>query len=368
MTALYNLLNRIDTNRFEIDIFPILDDGPNKNRFFNCNVLESNELLEDMLRRYKFSMNIHSLRAFIIKSLNRLTRKGFSSLVYRYVGKKLLRSAKYDAVVAWTECEPTTFVSHIPHSNKVAWVHCDYALGNHTEEENAAYKRLNRIICVSNACKTVFLSFFPELEKRVVVLYNILDTKSIIEKSKEPINDFHKREGCFTIISYGRIASSKRFPYIPGFAKIVRDAGIPFHWYILGPNQHPDELERIQTNIVKYGVQDCVEYFGARVNPYPYIKKADFVVNTSKSEALPYSIFEPKVLGVPIINADIPPAHEILENGKEGIIVPFNEIPNAIISFCKDASLRARIREYNNHFVYDDQAAVRGFERLFEKE
>ena len=136
---------------------------------------------------------------------------------------------------------------------------------------------------------------------------------------------------------------------------------------MLGPNQHPDELERILINIDKYGVNDCVHYIGERVNPYPYVKKADFVVNTSKSEALPYSIFEPKALGTPIINTDIPPAREILINGEEGMIVPFLEIPEAIITFCQSPSLREKIRNNLKTFVYDDQAAVSGFENLFEK-
>ena len=365
-TALYNLLNRIDPSRYSVDLFPLLEEGDQKDRYINCRFLKSSLLLESMLRKFHPSLGIQSILAFIIKTLNTISRNKFSAFIYRSVGNRLVKKSDYDAVIAWTEFEPTTFVSFFPHNNKIAWLHCDYAHNIHSKEEDMAYKRLDRIICVSNCCRDSFLRLFPALEKKTEVLYNILGADSIILKAKQHIDDFPRLEGVYNILSYGRIAAVKRFALIPEIARKVWDAGVRFHWCILGPNQHPDELERILSNINKYQVSNCVEYLGARENPFPYLQNADLIVNTSLSEALPYSILEPKVLGIPIINSDIPAAREILTDGVDGLIVPIDEVPSMIITFFNDTSLREKIKHGAKECVYDDLSSLRGFEKLFD--
>lgn len=364
-TALYNLLDRIDPNRYHVDLFPLLDEGEQKGRYTNCHFLNSSLFLESMLRKFHPSLRIQSFLALIIKSLNALSRNHFSAFVYRSVGKSLVRKHNYDAVIAWTEFEPTTFVSFFPHNNKLAWLHCDYAQNNHSKEEDLAYKRLDRIICVSNCCRESFLRLFPELAPKTKVLYNILGSDSIIHKAQQKIDDFPRTEGVYNFISYGRIAPVKRFSLIPEIARKVWDAGVRFHWCILGPNQHPDELDRILANIKEHQVTDIVEYLGARENPFPYLQNADLIINTSLSEALPYSVLEPKILGIPIINSDIPAAREILTDGVDGLIAPIDEISSTIVSFCKDTSLRKKIQRGAKQFVYDDISSLQGFEELF---
>lgn len=345
-------------------MFPLLDEGDLKGRYTNCRFLKSSLLLESMLRKFRPALNIQSFLALIIKSLNTISRNKFSTIVYRVVGDRIVKKNNYDAVIAWTEFEPTTFVSCISHNNKIAWLHCDYAQNNHSKEEDLAYKRFDRIVCVSNYCRESFLRLFPEFNKKTVVLYNILGSDSILFKAQQRINDFPRIEGFYNFLSYGRIAPVKRFALIPEIARKVWDAGVRFHWCILGPNQHPDELNRILSNIKEYQVSSCVEYLGARENPFPYLQNADLVINTTLSEALPYSILEPKILGIPIINSDIPAAREILTDGVDGIIVPIEKISSMIIAFCKDISFREKLKQGAKNFIYNDISSLQGFEEL----
>ena len=363
-TALFNLLNRLDTNQFKVDLFPILDEGPYRERFTNCSLLRSSAILESMLRKYSFSFNPHSILAFGLKALNRLSRGRMLNTIYRNVGRKLVKATEYDAVIAWTEWNPTTFVSFIPHKYKVAWIHCDYTFDNHEPYELEAYRRVNRIVHVSFFCKNQFLGLYPEFKDKSVVVHNILDIRQIAEKSQEQVEDYPIGEG-FHILSFGRIAPGKRFSHIPGIAAAVRDSGVSFHWTIMGPDQHPDELERIRKNIAEHHVQDCVSYLGSRSNPFPYIKRADLVVNTSASEAHPLAILESMILETPTINADFKAAYEVVDDGRNGLIVPLERIADAVKRFITDEQLRNRLQESLKDFHYSDDTAMKEFEQLF---
>lgn len=362
-TALLNLLNRLDTTQYQVDLFPLIDEGPYKERYTNCNLLDSSPALESLLRKFRLKLNVDSIRSLILKTLNVFSRRRYTNLLYRRVGKKLTRKKDYDSIIAWTEWEPTSFVSAIPHKNRIAWIHCDYAFNTHSREEDESYERIDKIVLVSYFCKERFLELFPDLKNRVSVIYDVLDCQLIKQKASEMITDYPHGDG-YNLLSFGRIAPGKRFSLIPEMAARLKEAGIVFNWSIMGPNQHPEELKLIQERIESYQVQDCVEYIGTRVNPYPYIKKADVVINTSASEALSYAILESLILGTPTINADFKVAYEVLDDGKNGLIVPIGEMADTIIRFLKDETLRQRMLDYIKVYSYDDERPMHEFELL----
>lgn len=363
-TALFNLLNRLDPAQFKIDLFPLIDEGPYRERYANCTLLKGSSSVEALLKKFQFSLHRQSIRSFALKSLNRLSRGRFIKTVYKSVGRKLRIKDNYDAIIAWTEWEPTAFVAALSHKHKIAWIHCDYAFNKHSANDDAAYREMNQIICVSHFCTNSFSKLFPDLSGRVKTVYDVLNIPQIFRKSQVLIDDFPIGKG-FNLLSAGRIAPGKRFSFIPEIAARIRDAGIDFHWAIIGPNQHPDELERIQDNIIKYNVQDKVAYLGVKANPFPYIKQADLVVNPSQSEALSYAILEAAVLGTPTVNADFEVAHEVLTHGKNGIIVPIEEIADAIICYLTDENLRNVIKKNLKNYPYDDDAVLQDFYQLF---
>lgn len=363
-TALLNLLDSLNPAQFQVDLFPLIDEGPYRQRYTHCACLKSSVAIESLLKKFRPSLNWSSLRSLVLKTLNRLTGGRCIQAIYKRVGKRLHIKQLYDAVIAWTEWEPTAFVAAVSHPYRIAWIHCDYTFNQHTASDDACYRQMDKIVLVSHFCSDRFSKMFPELREKVATIYDVLDIPRIIEKSQMNVDDFPLGKG-FNLLSAGRIAPGKRFSYIPAMAARIRDAGIDFHWAIIGPDQHPDELERIQANIVKYGVQDCVVYLGAKTNPFPYIKRADLVVNPSQSEALSYAILEAAVLTTPTINADFEVAHEVLSNGQNGIIVPIGEMADAIIHFLQDAKLRDTIKHNLKDYPYDDAAALRAFYRLF---
>lgn len=101
-----------------------------------------------------------------------------------------------------------------------------------------------------------------------------------------------------------------------------------FKWYIIG-NGPKEEVQLVIDNITKYNVENEVILLGERDNPYNYLKHSDLFVLTSLYESYPTVINEARVLGVPIVSVNIPPAYEML-NDHEAIITPLENIASAI--------------------------------------
>ena len=100
----------------------------------------------------------------------------------------------------------------------------------------------------------------------------------------------------------------------------------PFCWYIIGSG--PDE-ELIRGEIEKNHLQDKVILLGMKDNPYPYIKNADLVVMTSRTESFSYVIAEAKLLHTPILSSDFPVAYEVLDESC-GWIAPLSEMSSLL--------------------------------------
>ena len=86
-TALDNLLNRLDTKRFKVDLFPLIDEGPYRERYSNCSLLGSSGILEALLKRNQGPVWRRSLPSIVLKAVNRLSHGRFLTAAYRRIGR-----------------------------------------------------------------------------------------------------------------------------------------------------------------------------------------------------------------------------------------------------------------------------------------
>ena len=158
--------------------------------------------------------------------------------------------------------------------------------------------KLDKIVAVSETVKRDLNSY---MKKPVDVVYNIHDFGAITLKSKEDV------------ISADEQVLSKR-PYIV-FVGGLYDLKGPdrlikaFAESNLSTNMNlifvaPD----VRNNLPKYkqlaedlGVKENVYFLGFKSNPYPYIKRARFLVSPSRSEGLPGVVIESLFLNTPVI-------------------------------------------------------------------
>lgn len=328
VSSLVSIINSQFSSLYDIDVFSIKKSGSNETlSFYDIGL---NDAISAVHCGFSSLTKKERIKFSLLKILLRIPFIG--SFINRHVEKMTIRRIEkknnYDYVVAFQEDYTTRFVKNFHCEKKIAWVHCDYAYAiDKSKSELELYSDYYRIVCVSNYTRKEFVNRYPSLGNRTIAIHNLFDASIIKEKSAITIEDSQFESSAFSILSVGRISAVKQFSLIPSIAADLLSRNLLFKWYIIGNANYQDELQKLNNEIEKYGVQDCVLYLGGKNNPYPYFVKSDLLVCLSKSEACPMVFNEAKVLRLPILSTDFGSSYEFIEEGKNGFITSIEQIP-----------------------------------------
>lgn len=193
-------------------------------------------------------------------------------------------------------------------------------------------KKADKIITPSHYFKKV-VSGWVGGDEKVEAIYNGINLSFNPIASCKADNSKMKK-----IISAGRLVPWKGFAILIKIMKNLPDWTLT----IAGDGPMKDELKSLASSL---GIEDRVKLAGAipREELLSELKKSDlFILNTS-FESFSFQIVEAMYLGVPVIATNIGNLNEILEDGKEGILVePNNEeqILSAIKKIDEDKNFR----------------------------
>jgi glycosyltransferase involved in cell wall biosynthesis len=129
------------------------------------------------------------------------------------------------------------------------------------------------------------------------VFYNIvvMDEPRKITDEENPFKD---KKGLKLITASRLIDAIKGFDYMEIIATELRKANIPFTWVCFSDKP----TKEIDDNFI---------FLKPNLDITPYIKEADYLVQTSRDESYGYSIVESLMLNVPVIVMDIPVLKEL---------------------------------------------------------
>ena len=202
-------------------------------------------------------------------------------------------------------------------NNKAKTIKCDSLIMNRVFDkvpENVTYKKCfqmvhgcrdanphrlptekGQIICVSNAVK----GSFGEEAANAEVLNNLVSS----EKSKDML----------LLVSASRFDTpEKGQERAVQLAKMLEKAGISYMWLYFSNRAIPGATSRMIKMEPTLDVRE-------------YIRKADYLVQLSDSEAFCYSIVEALIESTPVITTPLPVLEEIgVQDGANGYIVPFD--------------------------------------------
>lgn len=268
-----------------------------------------------------------------------------------------LNKENFDIVIAMQEGISAKFASKLNCKNKFAWVHINYQFANHTElvfkpeEEFECMKRFNKVVCVSEATKRVFIEKIGDT-KNLCVRYNPVDNHKIIEKSKEKI-DFKMANDRLNFITVGRLAEEKGYDRLINAANRLLEDGHKFNLYIIGDGLNG--YKKYLKNKVEF--KDNIYILGNKINPYPYLLKADCFVNSSTWEAYSVAVQEAIILHLPVIMTNYLGAEESIKNGKEGIIVENSEkgIYDGMLEILNN---KEKLVEYKKYLEQDNYVKI----------
>jgi len=253
----------------------------------------------------------------------------------------------YDVAVSYLNGYTNYYViDKILADKKVLWIHNDYSkLGQDADFDRDYYSQADQIVTISDACAESFIKVFPELKEKVRVIENISSSSLIWNMAR--INgkpDEYKKIQNNIILSIGRLAPQKSFDLALEAAKILKDSGYKFKWFIIGKGPLLKGLLRQRK---KLGLVDCVEFLGERSNPYVYMNYSDVFVQTSKFEGKSIVLDEAKILCKPIVVTNYTTVTDSIKNNEQGLIVEIDsiKIADGIKKLLDNKELRLKLTE-----------------------
>ncbi len=230
--------------------------------------------------------------------------------------------SEFDCVVSWEEgfCN-YVLAEKIPAKQKVGYVHPNYKEAGFLKTvDEKDFRKLARIVVVSQSCKETLACIFPEFVRKTVCIPNRLNLHSY-ENRLDYQAEYAK--GILNLVTVTRLDdSSKALFRLVRIVSRLKNDGLLFKWHIIGDG--PDAAA-FSNAIKQTDVNDCIICLGAMNNPYPYMAQADLYVQQSYYEGRPVSVDEAMLLGTPALVTDYSSAYEQVNDGINGWIVDNNE-------------------------------------------
>lgn len=256
----------------------------------------------------------------------------------------------------------------LPRSALVLHMHCEWLSQIGRRSAEARLSRVDRVLGCSEYVRDRVATRFPQLSARCGVVHNGVDLASFGQSQPKPPPD---PEGG-TVLFVGRISPEKGVhDLLDAFAKLLRERPraelrvvgpyepTPLE-YIVGLSQEPsvralsrfysgNYLEQLRGR-VDPDVLRQVRFVGEvdRAHLAEEYRGADVLVNPSLSEAFGMSLVEAMAAGVPVVATWVGGMSYVVEEGKEGILVPPaapDALERAIARVLRDDELRAALVE-----------------------
>lgn len=174
------------------------------------------------------------------------------------------------------------------------------------------------------------------------------------------INDINIKLKEFVYVYIGRLVSDKGVnELVSAFVELDKKYD-DISLLLVGPRE--ENIDALDKDTVR-GISECRDIIevGSVSDVRPYLKAANVLVLPSYREGLPNAVIEAGAMGLPCIVSDIPGCTEIIEDGKNGVVVPVKDISalkNVMEntrenpSLCKTLGIAAR---HNIEIKYDKE-------------
>ena len=228
---------------------------------------------------------------------------------------------EYDLAISFLT--PHYFVAKkVQAKKKIAWIHTDYSqVQVNASSELAMWDAYDFIASISDAVTDSFLSVFPSLKEKIILIENILPERLVKKQAESYFVEPEMPSTGIRILSIGRVCYQKNFDNIPNICTQLLEKVVDAYWFLIGFG--PDE-ELVHQKIAEAGMEGHVILLGKKENPYPYIKACDLYVQPSRYEGKAVTVREAQMLGKPVVITRYATSASQLEDGVDGVIVPID--------------------------------------------
>lgn len=370
-TALVNMLNRMDYDRYNVTCLILSDNTDIADRITpKCRfIIADRHHTVSFPDRYKYG-KCYDLRSIPQKAS--LIRKAAGKIAgafgwlenqtYIHYIKRHFKDESFDVSIAFSGIAGETAIKALRAKKYYSFYH--YSDMKRVYHDTVAYSKSEKIFAVSERLAEQLKNFMPEYEKKIEALPNLTNVQFIHERAEEPCS-LRKKENDFIIVSCGRLVQDKGFDLAIQACKILVDKGyVNIQWYILGEGV---EKNHLQADIQKLGLQYHFYLLGQHNNPYRYMNACDIYVQPSRIEAYGLAIIEAMILEKPVVSTHTDGSQELIEDGKTGVLceTTAEAISDAIEVLYCDSEKRYEIQENLSKEDFD-KTNRQVMERLYE--
>lgn len=353
--ALFDLIHLLDKERFEASVFVQSPGGGWEKKFVDVGI----PVIHDYDCRKPTWNPVRKLGNFVKKcKVARANRRGGRGLL------EICLPEQPDIVVsysAWMQDE----IAFVKNAKSVKYIHGDPGTNpvyrKEAMEEQDILRRYDRIVCVSRAAWNSFREL-SGLTEQTQLHYNPLNSEQVRKLAQQPVV---LPEDVPLLCAVGRLAEEKGFERLLVIHRRLLDQGIRHGLVIVGDGPDRDLLPRLACAL---GVQDSVIFAGYQSNPYPYMARSKFLVNSSFTEGLPVIAMEALCLGIPVVST-MPSVGEAFGEEECGLITE-NSVPaleEGIRKLLTDGDYYSRLKagaEARSAY-FDGKRMVREVEGMF---
>lgn len=377
--SLIGLLNAIDKNKYDVDLFVYSHQGELMQLIPDgVNLLPENPKystlerpMKDVLREGHVDIVAARLLAKIRHRIYRRTHSisGEDASIFQYVANcttpllPMVSDKEYDLAISFL-APHNICLDKVCAKKKVAWIHTDYTRIHINQRLELPYwQPFDHIASISEAATEAFVKIFPELESKVIEIENILSPSFVQQRANEEVEEITPQNGVINLLSVGRFCTAKNYDNLPFICKHLVEMGVDVRWYIIG---FGGDEPLIRAKIAEAGMEKHVIILGKRSNPYPYIKACDIYVQPSRYEGKSVTVREAQMLCKPVVVTNYPTASSQIENGVDGVIVPMDNraCAEGIKALIDDKELQSRIVEHLRTHDYGNEQEVEKIYKL----
>ena len=353
--VMLSLLNNLDRNKFDMTVLLSLNQGELRDEFpKHVRKVYLADGKED------FSKNPLMQKIQLFQRKNRLEKfRKNPEIIDRDILKDI-----YDLEIGMTynDFEPVLNSSN-KNSKKVGWFHSEIQvpkLQPLVPKILEHFPQFHYMIYCSEKIKNLMHEHYPNLNYPTEsVIINAIPIEEIKQKANADFLLPNAESKIF--VSVGRLHTRKGYHKLMDAHKKLLNEGFQHTVIIIGDGEELPNLLEQQKNL---GVEKSFVFAGNQMNPYPFIKNADFFIMPSESEAWPLVIAEALILQKPIIATKVGDVESMIEDRKTGYLIDYDthEIYVAMKEFLTNEKLVSDLREnltaiekqFDNKKIFDE--------------
>ncbi|MDB9846696.1 glycosyltransferase [Flavobacteriaceae bacterium] len=199
----------------------------------------------------------------------------------------------------------------------------------------------NKVLTVSNSVKSHWLKNINE--HKIERVYNGIEYEKM-----DSIIKLEKNQVDFLITSVARLIPYKGHMYLIEIADQLIKKSSKFKFLIVGDTlpSYISYEKSVKQKVKDLGLENKIKFLGFRNDILSILKQSDLFIHPAIApDPLPTVLFESLYNNLPSVATNLGGAIEILDNGKNGLLIPYNDpkkSANLIYEYCSNFKLQKK--------------------------